>query len=49
MSGFARAMQRIGMTGGKADQSAPVLSLNTISRLEPLHGLERFGKAGLRS
>ncbi len=48
VSGLARAMERIGMTGGEADQPSPVLSLDAISRLESLHGIECQGEAGFR-
>ena len=36
------------MTGGEADQSSPVLSLDAILRLKSLHGLKCHGEAGFR-
>ncbi|WP_419856439.1 hypothetical protein [Candidatus Poriferisodalis sp.] len=49
MSDLARAMQCIGMTSGKADQSSPVLSLDAILRLESLHSLKCRREAGVRN
>ncbi len=36
------------MTGGEADQSSLVLSLDAISRLKSLHGLKCHGEASFR-